>query len=412
MENNKTITSLVETAFKQLEDEFKLTEGTLKGYKYSSFRPIEEFFRSHGVYQYDRKLIDELHSFYITQFEEGIIPKQTFALRLRGIEVITEIQEKGCFEWKVFRQTKKELLNDYFEKILNDFLETLTCGAKRSKYYESIIRKFFSFLLQKGYADFTKFNPQTVSDFLTEISIEKPKSMDDVIYGMRKLFLHLNENGKQVDFNILLLASPKHYRRKIYPCMKTDELSELLNHIDQSTPKGKRDYAILILAATAALRAGDLVTLKLKDVDWQRCEISLVQGKTKEPLVLPLNPISKNALADYILNGRPTSSSPNIFLRSVAPHIELASGVSVACILRGYIKSMGIERKLDDGKTLQGIRRMLASNMTISKVPITTISQVLGHKNMDIAKVYISLDMEELKCCTLDFNSLKRGEVK
>ena len=50
--------------------------------------------------------------------------------------------------------------------------------------------------------------------------------------------------------------------------------------------------------------------------------------------------------------------------------------------------------------------------MTASKVPVTTIAQVLGHKNMDVTERYISLDMEGLKNCTLSFSSLERGEVE
>ena len=234
-------------------------------------------------------MIDDLQSLYETQLEVGHISKQMFIWRCRGIGILTEIQECGYYEWKVFSQKKKELLNEYFEKILNDFMCTLTCSTKRISNYESIIRRFFSFLLRKGYTDFTEFNPIAISEFMTEISTSRLKSMDDVIYGLRKLFTHLNENGKPVDLNILLLACPKRHKRKVYPCMNINEISKLLNHIDQTTSSGKRDYALLLLATTTGLRAGDLALLKLKDVDWKQSEISIVQGKTKEPLILPLS---------------------------------------------------------------------------------------------------------------------------
>jgi integrase len=411
MENN-TITDLIQAAMTQLKDELDLTEGTLKNYRCRSFRPIEEFFKLQKVIGYDQKLIDELQSLYETQLEVGYISRSTFTWRARGIGIISEIQERGHFEWRVFSHKKKELLNEYFEKILNVFSETLTCSAKRKSNYESIIRRFFNFLMLRGYDDFAEFNPMIIRDFLSKISVDRPNSMDDVIYGMRKLFLHLNENGNSVDFNILLLACPKRHRRKVYPCMNIHEISELLNHIDQTTSRGKRDYALLLLAATTGLRAGDLANLKLRDIDWKQCEISIVQGKTKEQLILPLNSIVRDALADYILNGRPVSDSPNIFLRSIAPYNEFFDGVSVACVLRKYLKSLGIERKIDDGKTFHGIRRMLATNMTASKVPVTTISQVLGHKNMDVTKRYIALDVQGLKNCTLGLSSLTGGKAE
>lgn len=103
---NKTITNLVQTAMSQLREDFNFTEGTLKGYEYQSFRPIEEYFKSHGAVQYDQKIIDELQADYEIQLEEGIISRKTFHRRYRGIGIITEIQEYGYFEWKVFRRAK------------------------------------------------------------------------------------------------------------------------------------------------------------------------------------------------------------------------------------------------------------------------------------------------------------------
>jgi len=409
---NDTITNLIQAAMKQLKDEFKLTDSTLNDYKSRSFRPIEEFFKSQGVTKYDQELIDDLQSLYETQLEEGHISRATFTLRFRGIGIIAEIHEQGYFEWKVFSHTKKESLNEYFEKILEDFIKFLTCHPKSKNNYESIIRRFFFSLSKKGYDDFSDFNPITISDFLTEISAVRPRSMDVVICSMRQLFKHLNESGISVNYGALLLACPKRHRRKVYPCMNINEISELLNHIDQTTSRGKRDYALLLFASTTAIRVGDMANLKLKDIDWKQCEISIVQGKTRKPLVLPLSPILRDALADYILNGRPASDSPNIFLRSIAPYTKLKNGDSVAYILESLLRSMGIKQEIDDGKTFHGIRRMLASNMTASKIPITTISQVLGHTNTNSTKQYIALDVQGLKSCTLGFSSLTGGEAE
>ena len=47
--------------------------------------------------------------------------------------------------------------------------------------------------------------------------------------------------------------------------------------------------------------------------------------------------------------------------------------------------------------------------MTMEGVPITTIAQILGHRDVSSAKAYISLDMEGLRKCALGFDSI-RGE--
>ena len=115
------------------------------------------------------------------------------------------------------------------------------------------------------------------------------------------------------------------------------------------------------------------------------------------------------ALADYTLNGRPKSKSPEIFLRSLAPFKGFKDGVSVASVLRRRMKTAGVSHTLGDGKTMHGIRRMLGTQMTIGGVPVTTIAQILGHQTIRATKQYISLDIEGLCECALGFDCIGEG---
>jgi integrase len=62
----------------------------------------------------------------------------------------------------------------------------------------------------------------------------------------------------------------------------------LLEAVDRSSAKGKRDYAILLLAGRLGLRAGDIRTLKLDNLHWAQSTIEITQAKTGAPLILPL----------------------------------------------------------------------------------------------------------------------------
>jgi integrase len=157
------------------------------------------------------------------------------------------------------------------------------------------------------------------------------------------------------------------------------------------------------------MRASDIAKIKLSDIDWRNNEIHIVQGKTQAPVILPLQKGVGTALADYILNGRPVSNSPEIFLRNLAPFRGFKDGVSVACVLRRRMKAAGVSHMPGDGKTMHGIRRMLGTQMTIGGVPVTTIAQVLGHQTTRATKPYISLDIEGLRECALGFDSLGEG---
>ena len=57
-----------------------------------------------------------------------------------------------------------------------------------------------------------------------------------------------------------------------------EQIDLILATIDRVTSDGKRDYAILQLAAASGLRAGDIASLALDDIDWRSDEIHIIQG--------------------------------------------------------------------------------------------------------------------------------------
>ncbi|AUS96069.1 hypothetical protein CDQ84_18725 [Clostridium thermosuccinogenes] len=93
-----------------------------------------------------------------------------------------------------------------------------------------------------------------------------------------------------------------------------------------------------------------------------------------------------------MIHGRPNSESMYVFLRTKAPYQNLSNGVYIADIFNDYQKKAGIIRKPFDGKGFHAIRRAIGRNMAVAEIPVTTISQVLGHGDIESAKQYISLD--------------------
>ena len=88
------------------------------------------------------------------------------------------------------------------------------------------------------------------------------------------------------------------------PSVWEPELVErLLAVVDRSSPKGRRDYAILLLAARLGLRLGDIKGLTLDHLHWTTSTIEIVQNKTGEPLVLPLIEEVGTAIIDYLRAG-------------------------------------------------------------------------------------------------------------
>lgn len=99
-----------------------------------------------------------------------------------------------------------------------------------------------------------------------------------------------------------------------------------LRHCDRTIIRGKRDTALLLLLARLGLRAGEIVAMRLEDIDWASGELVVRSKKGSGWARLPLPADVGRAVAAY-LRGRPPSLHRNVFIRGYAPYTPfVASG--------------------------------------------------------------------------------------
>jgi len=233
--------------------------------------------------------------------------------------------------------------------------------------------------------------------------------MPNVLYALRTFLDYLRSHSiVSKDFQPML-NKPAQRKKRVLPCFSHEEVEAILGQIDTNTKQGKRDYAILFLASHTGLRSIDIVNLRLSDLDWRNSSIHIVQRKTSRPLVLPLEIDTGNAIAKYILEARPESTSEFIFLRTFAPYTKLEDCGTTDSILGKYLNGAGILRQPGDGRSFHALRRSMGTWMLESGVPLITISQVLGHKEQDSTKQYLSMDHVRLASCALDFQDIPLG---
>ena len=170
----------------------------------------------------------------------------------------------------------------------------------------------------------------------------------------------------------------------------------------------KRDTAVCRLLLETGLRGIDVCSLKLKDIDWEKDCISILQSKTKKTLVLPLRASYGNDIADYILNERPQNGSDYVFLKTFAPFGRLGTG-SIYEILKKLEELAGIQEERPVGS--RTTRHHAASSMLRAGIPMSDISAALGHRDPNIVSVYLSTDARSLSACTLPLPPVRKGGV-
>jgi site-specific recombinase XerD len=218
---------------------------------------------------------------------------------------------------------------------------------------------------------------------------------------MRRFMKYLYESGTvKVDLSEAVMkvrnaTEPSH----LPSAFSADEVERLLSVVDRNSPVGKRDYAILMVAAKLGLRVCDIRLLRFENIDWENNAVRLAQRKTGEPVSLFLLPDVGWAIIDYCKHGRPISDSPEIFVRQVAPHVPMKNFNE---ILAKYIRlaNIPIERMRHHG--MHTLRHSLATTMLKKGTPIETIQGVLGQIDPNSTRHYLSVDIEQLKGCALE----------
>jgi site-specific recombinase XerD len=179
-----------------------------------------------------------------------------------------------------------------------------------------------------------------------------------------------------------------------------DEVKRLLSSVDRASASGKRDYAVLLLASHLGMRSSDIVGLSFKDIDYTAKTIKIIQVKTARPLTLIMNGEVEEAIADYIQNGRPHSSSDKIFLCSRAPYSPITAACGYA-ITRRYFDHAGIAAQ-GRRRGAHALRASYATALVSKGVPYTVVKEALGHEDQESAKYYVRIDVRRLRMCALD----------
>lgn len=394
---------LVHDARSQLKV-LEFRQSTLAEYERLVFSPIQKFFRDHEERFFNTALSADFLTATKRDEELGIIPPKASRLRERGIQLMVELYLTGSFTWRMRSKGHKVAIPECYAAVLEAFSEDAKCRGNRS--IDSIVRKYLAYLDSKGIHEAETICVADIREFIVDVACEHRSSMDYVVLAMRHFHRYLKEAGLlRISFESAL-AAPRVRKRRVLPCITEDEMSLVLKQIDVSSAKGKRDYAILLLGMRGGLRAGDIARLRLADIDWSSNEMRVVQGKTGKPLLLPLTPLVGNAIADYILHGRPKSDSAYVFLRVLAPLQAFSDGQSVSSIFRRYLQKAHIEHVIGDGRTFHGLRRTLGTNLVSNGAPVTTVAQILGHGTLKSTKRYISLDVAGRHPCALDFRNI------
>lgn len=228
-----------------------------------------------------------------------------------------------------------------------------------------------------------------------------PKTGQGVIYRIRHFLKHLILEDKVSPTLLACMQSKVMKKEHVTTILTEEQRLTLMNQPKPTCVKEARDYAVILCALRLGLRQSDIYKLKLTEIDWGKQQISLVQKKTRHPLVLPLPQDVGNAIADYVLNFRPDCPSASVFIALRAPYKEIG-GKSI------------IAEKLESPPASKGyhiLRRTCATYLLNNGIGALTIMNILGQQDLSSMDCYLNLDKSRMEQNSLGLGAIGLPEV-
>jgi integrase len=372
---------------------------------------VVEFCGRQGFDALSGSVVDEFAACQQERARHGEIGRNRRNALVKTARMMLEFQKTGGVTWRMMSPDPG--LSESSREVLEQFAaaagQEVAPGSVRLLAGE--IRHFLAYLDRIGRDALGAVTVDDVRGFMVEMAPRRPAGIGNVVWALRRFFAFLNAAGLsdvRVD-GLLAHAAPRRVRA--LPCFTREETGRLLEGIETGTPCGKRDYAMVLLAVSTGLRCCDIVALRLDEIDWRRDEIRLVQAKTSRPLVLPLPAVAGNAVAEWILHGRPDCDAPEVFVRLKAPLVKLGNSAG-STLMRRRLARAGIDHAARDGKSFHALRRTTGTRLIESGAGLPLAAQILGHARIDSSRRYLALAIEQLRQCCLpleDFPCTREG---
>jgi integrase/recombinase XerD len=221
------------------------------------------------------------------------------------------------------------------------------------------------------------------------------------IYCIRRFIEYLSLEDWVDPTLLACIQSRVMQKEHVLTILTEEQRLTLMNLPKPATVKEARDNAAILCALRLGLRKSDIYKLKLTEIDWGKQQISLVQKKTRQPLVLPLPQDVGNAIADYILNFRPDFPSAFVFIALRAPYKEIFGRDIIGEKLGSALLSKGYHI----------LRRTCATYLLNNGIGVKTIIDILGHKDPSSLNCYLSLDKSKMEQNSLGLGAIRLPKV-
>ena len=283
------------------------------------------------------------------------------------------------------------------EREIREFIAFLH-NTKRTSYntevsYQRDLKKIAVFLQERGISSFTEVRERDLEEYMRYMERENfaSSTISRSVASIRALF-HFFYKERRIESDPSDALRPPKVEKKAPEILTVSEVERLLRQPDVSTAKGLRDSAMLELLYATGMRVSELIHLEVKDVNL-RLSFVTCHADHKER-VIPIGSISRDALARYLKEGRPSFVKGD----GVQALFTNCSGKPMSRqgfwkVLKGYADEAGIQRDI----TPHTLRHSFAVHMLQNGADVRSVQEMLGHSDISTTQVYLNMNVSRMR---------------
>ena len=257
--------------------------------------------------------------------------------------------------------------------------------------YRRDLTQFAGFLAERGTA-LTGASPEDIRTFLAG-GVWRPSTRARKTAAIRSFYRRGVLIGSVPADPTRSLAGPR-LESGLPRTLTVEEVERLLAG-PKAGPRGLRDRALLETLYGAGLRASEVLTLRLQDIDLDVGFVRTV-GKGDKERVVPLGRKAVEALRAYNERGRPSLGKPGALK---APELFLndrgrrLSRQGLHLIIKGYAR----EAALPDDVSAHTLRHSFATHLLEGGADLRAVQEMLGHADLSTTQIYTHVSTAHLQ---------------
>ncbi len=282
------------------------------------------------------------------------------------------------------------------ERYINEFEEYLKAEHKASdntvQSYKRDVKQYAEHLKQSG-VEVAKANKTNVLSYILYMQKEgkAPSSVSRSIASIKNLYSFLVQKGYCVKNPATKIEAPQQ-KRKIPDILTVEEMEQLLNAPDTTTPRGKRDKAMLELMYASGIKASEIISLKVTDAE---CELGFLKCATgTRARIIPLGKYCVEAIVDYVVNARSDMIKGTdqgwLFVNYTGGALTRQGFWK---IVKEYKQKAGIDKEIAP----HTLRHSFAAHMVDNGADLMSVQEMLGHSDISSTQIYSRLVKNKIK---------------